>query len=161
MGGTLNFKTLAGLFAAVLVLYLVVFQGIEYWRGKNGPWIVEFDTNHTGHPFLLLEHAKMDLHDLRLVFPEESTLATNLPARLTFDRPRQHLPFGRRLHEDLVKLPGVISLEVFGHAVELAPRRLAINGRALPWRSDQTIELWATNKAVQPLPPAESLQDAY
>ena len=159
MGGTFNFKTVAVLFGVVLLCYVAVFRGIEYWRQHQGPWVVQFETNQQGRPLLLIEHSNRHINNVRLVFAQETTSATNLPARLTFDRPRQPLPFGARLHEDLVSLPGVETWDLFGHVIELAPRRLAVNGRAVPWTSGQTIELWSTNKPPAPLAPAKSIED--
>ena len=157
--GILQLKRVAMLFTAVLIAYLLVFNGIEYWRQTNGPWIVLFDTNQAGHPMLVIEHEKRNLQNVRVTFLDETITATNIPARLSFNRPRQPLPFGRRLHEDLVKLPGVETFEMFGHVVELAPRRLVLDGREIPWKSGQAHALWASNKLDRPMVPAKSMRD--
>jgi hypothetical protein len=159
MSGTFNLKRVALLFAAVLASYLVIFVGIEHWRRMSGPWVVLFDVDERGRPSLVIEQDRMNVRAVRILLEDETVVPTNLPVRLTFDRPRQPLPFGRRLHEDLVQLPGVETFDLFGHIVELAPRRLALNGRHVPWQSDQTFRLWPTNKLSGEFAPAKSLRD--
>jgi hypothetical protein len=46
-------------------------------------------------------------------------------------------------------LPGTVTLDCFGHEVELLPRVLVLNRRQVPWKSHTTNELDASAK----LPP--------
>jgi hypothetical protein len=62
--------------------------------------------------------------------------------------------FGRVLYEDLTILPGVVTFDLFGHEIELLPRTLIINKKEIPWKSESVLELWPTNKPVQPPKPA-------
>ena len=152
-------KSAALLFVGVLLAYIFIFHGIEYWRQRQGPWIVRFATNDLGYPLVDLKHNARGIEQVRLIFEGESTAATNLPVILMLDKPRQPLPFGRRLHEDLIILPGVETWDLFGHLIEFAPRRLLVNGREYAWSPTQTITVSPTNKPASEFPAADSIKD--
>ena len=51
-------------------------------------------------------------------------------------------------------LPGVITLDLFGHEIELLPRVLIVNKKEVPWQSGLSLVLSPTNKpAIPPKPP--------
>lgn len=133
------------LFVCVAVLYWCVFQGIEYFRRHKGPWRVEFVTDQRGQPELVINHPSLSVTNVRIVFAGAQVLSSNSSAEVVFDRPLRALPFGTRLHEDLISMPGVQTLELFGNEVELLPRVMKINRREVPWKSNMTVSLTATN----------------
>lgn len=141
-------------FVAVLILYGIVFFGIESWRHRKGPWEVTFLTDSSGNPAIVIYQPSLNISSVELVFPGERVPRTNLSEKVLFDRPLKPVPFGKVIYEDLTVLPGVVTFDFFGHEVELLPRVLFINKKEVPWKSDAVIELSETNKpAVAPKPP--------
>jgi hypothetical protein len=140
-------------FAVVVVLYAAAYWGIERWRNYQGPWQVTFQVEAQS-PVLAVAQPHLGIADVRLVFRGETVGESNLPAHVTFDRPLQRAAFGRVIYEDLTSLPGIVTFNLFDHAVELMPRTLVVNGREVPWRRGLTLELWPTNKPPEkPMPP--------
>lgn len=149
------FRTLIAFFALVLALYLASFHGVEYLRHRKGPWSVRFDRTADGTPFAEIFQPRLGITGVRLVFPGETftnsveTLAFALP------EPSRTVPFGRVIYEDLTFLPGVVTFDFFGHEIELVPRMLVVNRKAIPWRSGAEIEVARASKpASPPQPPA-------
>ena len=146
MKSALSFKSVVLTFLVVLGLYLAGFYGIEFWRHNKGPWEVTFTTDSLGNPGIVVYQPKLNISSVEILFPGEKTLATNRSQRVIFDRPLKPLPFGKRIHEDLTSLPGVETLDLFGHEIELLPRTLVVNRKEIPWKSEMVIELAPTNK---------------
>jgi hypothetical protein len=145
-------KSILVLFGAVLALYVAVFFGIERARQHKGPWVVSFQTNAEGNLMLMVSQAKLGLSDVKIVVHGEN--ASNATGRVSFDRVKQPVPFGRVIYEDLTFLPGVVTFDLFGHEVELLPRALIADKKLVAWQSGITVDLWPTNKpAVPPHPP--------
>jgi hypothetical protein len=142
------------LFVAVLVVYLAVFNGIEWSRHRKGPWQVEFTaTSEGGHPLLLITQAYHKVFTV-IEFPDEKVDIGS--QTVVFDRPKkQKPPFGKVIYEDLTFLPGVVTFDLFGHEVELLPRVLIVNKKQLFWHDIGHVQLWATNKPAIPPKPAK------
>jgi hypothetical protein len=141
-------KSVAAGFLIVLVLYLGAFHGLEYLRHWKGPWELAFRADAQGTPEVLISQFALRLRDARLVFHGENM--TNAPGTVSFDRVDRQPPLGRVIYHDLTFLPGVVTLDLFGHEIELLPRALIVDKQPFPWRSGQTIDLWPTNKPAQP-----------
>jgi hypothetical protein len=142
------------LFGAVLLAYLAVFNGIEWSRHRKGAWQVEFTAmSEGGHPLLLITQAHYKVFTV-IEFPDEKV---NIRSQtVVFDRPKkQKLLFGKVIYEDLTFLPGVVTLDLFGHEVELLPRVLIVNKREFSWGETKQLQLWATNKPSIPPKPAK------
>jgi hypothetical protein len=149
-------QTLA-LFAAVLLAYLAVFNGIEWLRQRKGSWQVEFASTPEGRPFLAVTQA---YHKISAVieFPDEKVKTSSKV--IVFDRPKKETPpFGKILYEDLTFLPGVVTFDLFGHEVELLPRVLIADKKEVPWPNAKHIQLWATNKPANPPKPAKGYDE--
>jgi hypothetical protein len=143
-----------GVFGLVVAgLYLGVFYGCESWRQRKGAWEVEFVSDAQGHPSLAIYQPRLGISSVEVLFLGETLARTNLSQKVVFDRPLQPIPFGRALYADLTTLPGVVTLDLFGHELELLPRVLIADKREIPWKSETVIELAATNKPPQPLQP--------
>ena len=141
-------------FFVVLALYLAAFYGFEHLNHRQGPWQVQFLTDVSGAPKLIVTQPALNISNVTIVFHGETTPATNLPQSVSFTLPEQPLPFGKRLYEDLRALPGVITFDLFGHEIELLPRVLIVNKKQIPWQHGTTLDLSATNKpALPPKPP--------
>ena len=139
------------LFAALLLTYLAVFNGIEWARHRKGPWEVAFDTNSLGNPSIRVSQRYLKIL-LFLEFPDEK--ATNT-GTVVFDKPKKQLPYGKLLYEDLTILPGVVTMDLFGHEVELLPRVLIANKTEIRWEASGHLQIWATNKPPTPPKPAK------
>jgi hypothetical protein len=66
-----------------------------------------------------------------------------------FDEPQQQVPFGQWKFDDLMYLPGTVTLRFFGHEVELLPRILYLNRTEHPWQSGETIVLHPEDKLAE------------
>lgn len=149
-------KTLIAAGVLVVALYFVVFYGIEGCRRSRGPWRVVFTTNTAG-PMIEISQAALK-RSATLKFPGEVAPPTNYPMTVEFDRPRKPPVYGTVIYEDLMQLPGVVTLSLFGHEVELLPRALIVNRRSIPWTPSPVLELWPTNKPPVPVKPRPSWQ---
>ncbi len=142
-----------GVFLIVLVLYFAGYYGLEHMRVRKGPWVVTFEPGPVGSaagaPAMVVHQAALGISGVRLVFHDER--ATNLAGTVRFDGVAKEAIFGRVIYEDLTFLPGVVTLNVFGHEIELLPRVLYVNRREIPWQSGTSIDLWPTNKPAVPL----------
>jgi hypothetical protein len=130
-----------------LVIALLGYAGFfscdKYLREKNGPWEVTFMTDSSGIPGIVIQEPRLSIANVKIVFPGGRTAQTNLPIAVVFDNPIKTVPFGKFIFHDLMYLPGTVTLELFGHEIELLPRVLIIDRKERPWKSDTTISLSA------------------
>lgn len=136
----------AGVFAAAVVIYFACFGALEHLRNRKGPWILEFATDSAGGPSLSIRQSALGIQEVQLIFVGEQH--TNLGTRIqvTLDKPLKPLPFGARISEDLMFLPGTEAIQMFGHEVEFAPRTLVVNRKEVAWQSNQVIRLTVAEK---------------
>jgi hypothetical protein len=130
------------LFAAVLIGYALVFGWIERRRVTKGPWEVTFSVE-ADRAQLIFNQTNLNIRDVRLVFVGV-VAPSNMVERITFTKARATpypVPFGQCVFQDLVFLPGTVTLEMFGHEIQLLPRVLTIDKVERSWRSGETIEL--------------------
>jgi len=142
-------KQVAIVFAVTVALYLAIFYGIEHVRSRKGPWEVTFTHDAAGAPTLVISQPKLNVHDLKIVFPGEQSAGFSGTRKVVFATPQPvpyEVPFGRCVFEDLTFLPGTVTLHLFGHEIELIPRVLTLDKREHPWASGATLSLSATNK---------------
>ena len=141
-------------FAILIPAYFLVFHGIERTRTASEPWRLTFMVDSNQIPALRIQQSNLGVESIVLRFPDER--ATNAPfeSLLLLDRPQPPLPFGTRLSEDLMFLPGVETLDLFGHEVEIAPRVLVLNRKEIAWSSNAVLEL----KTSEKLPPEVRLR---
>lgn len=128
-------------FALALVLYLVSYAWIEHLRARKGPWEVTFRTDSQGAPQLEVNQRRLQIRDVRFVFPDERLAETNLAMTVVFDTPITNAPFGKIVYLDTTFLPGAIVFGLFGHEVQLLPRVLLLDRREMPWQSGVTHSL--------------------
>lgn len=136
-------------FAVTVVIYVIAFQGLEYFRTRKGPWEVAFTRNDEGRPVLAIDQPRLGLSEVTLVFDAETTATNFQPQTIRFDRPIRELPWGRVLFQDPTEQPGVVTLLLFGHEIELMPRTLVLNRKEIPWRSHSTNYLRPADKLPQ------------
>ena len=156
MKSGISAKSVAVCFVTVLVLYLMVFNGIEFLNHRNGPWEVSFMSDALGNPAIAVYQPKLNISTVEIIFSDEKIQQTNLSQRVSFDQHLKPVPFGAVIYDDLRTLPGVVTFNLLGHEIELLPRVLIVNKREVPWKSDSTLELSAANKPAQPPRPPKS-----
>ena len=145
-------RFLGGLFALTLVLYFAGFNGIEYLRERNGPRRVSFDAAAAGGPMMTVRQSPLGIGGLRVVFEGAGTNGLT-SGELAFDDPGRNkqpmdrtpessqelkqrafaVPFGECIYQDLMFLPGVVTMNLLGHEIELMPRTLVIDKKEVPW----------------------------
>ena len=145
-------KQFAAVFAAALAIYALSFVWIEHRRNSRGPWEIVFTSTPAGHPTLVILQPALSITNARITFPDETFSFTNGPVALRIDTPREPpvvVPFGKIKYMDLTFLPGVVTLELFGHEIELLPRTLYVNRKEIAWSP----ALEVTAQSSEKLPP--------
>ncbi len=145
-------RLLGGLFAVTLLLYLAGFYGMEHLRDRKGPWRVRFDPVAVGGPTLTIHQPALGIGGLRVVFEGASTKGLS-SGEVVFDEPGLNaqpmdttpessrelkqrafeVPFGECIYQDLMFLPGVGTMKLLGHEVELMPRTRVIDKKEISW----------------------------
>jgi hypothetical protein len=138
------FKQVIGLFAIVLVVYIVTYSIIEHRRTRHGPWQIAFTNDLTGAPALLINQPKLAITNVLISFTEELWNGSSAALNFAFTQPRAvpfDLPYGRCIFIDTTSLPGTLAVEMFGHEIQLIPRVLTIDKKEQPWRSGSHFKL--------------------
>jgi hypothetical protein len=131
-------------FLLALAGYIVCYQAIEHRRIRKGPWRVTFTRNAAGAPMMLIDQPRLGITNAQISFAGEPLPATNRPVTLVFDQPRPvpyAVPFGNCVFMDGTFLPGTVTLQMFGHEIELLPRVLVLDRQEHRWQSGATISL--------------------
>lgn len=131
-------------FAVALVLamvfYAAFFAWIQYRRSDKGPWVVTFGTDSHGTPSLAV--AQTTFHISQVVrFVSVSNQAPGQSRIVSFTQAVAQLPFGKILFQDPTFLPGTVTMEAFGHKIELVPRVLKIDRSEYGWGTNPVINL--------------------
>jgi hypothetical protein len=125
-------RILLGAFVAALVFYASGFALNSYLQQRRGPWEITFSANSQGEALMVIRQPALGIDGTRIIFSGKKP-ATTEPIRVCFETPRTSIPFGEVIYDDLTYLPGVVTLQVFGHEMELLPRTLYINRKPLSW----------------------------
>ena len=131
-------------FLLALICYVFFYSKIENRRTRKGPWEIAFTNDVTGNPTLVINQPRLAITNAEVVFTNQHLSASFKPATVLFNQPRPvpyELPFGKCVFLDTTFLPGTVTLELFGHEVELLPRVLVIDRQEHPWLSESTITL--------------------
>ena len=131
-------------FLLALLGYALCYQAIEHRRTRNGPWQVTFTRTTTGDPAIVINHPKLAVTNVQILFARQSLPPTTNSATLLFAQPQPvpyDLPFGKCVFMDTTFLPGTVTLQLFGHEIELLPRTLILDRQEHPWRHDAVITL--------------------
>jgi hypothetical protein len=132
-------------FAIALVGYVAFFAFDSHMRLRHGPWVVDFQVTTNQEPLLVINEPQLGIKNVRIILEGETV--TNAPGVFSFDSPtKRNIPYGRVRFHDLTYLPGTITLDLYGHEIELIPRALFLNTRETPWQSEATYRLTVTNK---------------
>ncbi len=137
-------KHIFGALLLAVAIYAGGFAFDQHLRTRRGPWQVEFTREPSGDPAIIVNQPKLNIANLKIVFAGETP--TNSTTTVLFDVPQKPVPFGKVKFEDLTYLPGTITMEMFGHEIELIPRTLYINRKPRAWKSGETLTLSAADK---------------
>lgn len=143
--------------ALVFLITLVAYVGLyllDHWmRTRRGPWTVSFERDAEGMPAMRISQPALGLQDVRVRFRGE--FVTNPSAVIRFEGPLQTVPWGTVVFSDTTYLPGTVTVQAFGHEIELLPRTLFLNRRAVAWQSGQTHELRPSDRPATLAPPTK------
>jgi hypothetical protein len=143
MSGSRILPHFIGAMVLALVIYVGGFSLDQHLRTRRGPWEVEF-THSDGTPVIVIRQDALGIEGVRVMFAGEA--AAEEPMSIRFDVPEGSVPWGRVKYEDLTYLPGVVTLEAFGHEIELLPRTMYVNRMAVGWVSGTNITLTASDR---------------
>ena len=147
-----NWKSITLTFVLSVIFYFLAYGWISRWQTGRGPWQVEFTTNHAGMAQIIIAQPTLGLSNITVRFEGETLAATNRPGLVLFSKPRQPTPFGELIYDDLMQQPGVVTLDLFGHEVELLPKHLILNRQPVNWTNGAVITLVTTNKTPSGTP---------
>lgn len=145
--------------AAALAIYFVGFYGVEHLRHRKGPWEVEF-VSANENPAVVVGQPVLGISNVTIILAEEIVSNSFTNSTRTFVDPREvpfAVPHGRVVFLDMTFLPGTVTFDLHGHAIELLPRALLINGREYPWKNNSVITLDPDDKK-NPITPAEFIE---
>jgi len=145
-------KQFAVLATAIFVAYVVVFQGVEYFRRKDGPWELTF-TSVDSSPALMINQPTLGISNVTVVFAAAAPFTNSSQVRRFYHgqvAPLE-LPFGRCVFLDTLFLPGSATCDFYGHEIQVLPRTMTIDGREHPWRNGEKILL--TNQPSDTISP--------
>jgi hypothetical protein len=143
---SVTWKSVVLTFIAAVVFYVLAYSWMNKKQTGQGPWVVNFTTNFTGVPQLVIAQPALGISNVTVQFTGEQLPPSNGTGVVHFARPRQATPFGRVAYDDLMFQPGDVALECFGHIVEMVPAALGLNGVRSGWTNSAVYSLGLTNK---------------
>lgn len=146
-------------FVAALVIYFTGFFGVEYMRYRKGPWDVEFSSTD-GFASIVVNQESLGIENVTIVLDDEFVQAGFTNSIEYYEEPREvpfPVPHGRVVYLDMTFLPGTVTYDLHGHAIELLPRALLINGREYEWETGSKIVL-APDEKKHPITPKEFIE---
>jgi len=133
-------KHLAITFAIAVVLYVASFGWIQHRRTFKGPWQITFITDTAGRPSMLVSEPFLKI-SRAIDFPGQKVAPANMRQVESFAEAVTDLPFGRMVFQDPTFLPGTVTMNQFGHEIELLPRVLIIDKKEIPWDGAGPVEV--------------------
>lgn len=142
-------KQILIVFIVSLAAYIGFYQFDKWTRLHHGPWQATF-ASENGVPSLTVSETNLKISGVKIAFPGEAATNPTTPITVTFDDvTKTNLPFGKVIFHDLTYLPGTMTMNFFGHEIELLPRTLVVNRKPVPWENGRVI----TVKPEEKLPP--------
>jgi len=124
-------KLLIGAGLMALLLYVAGFTLNQHLRARRGPWEVTFQAAPGGDTRIRVVQPALGIGPIDITFAGQPY--TNEAMTVLFDAPRKAVPIGRVKYDELTFLPGVVTLDLFGHEIELLPRTLYVNRQPREW----------------------------
>ena len=126
-------------FVLALLCYVFSYGCDRHLRLRKGPWELTFKSDAEGVPVLVINQTAIGITNV-VIRIEGKTMGQS-PETIEFTGPGDSVPFGEILFFDTTYLPGTLTLELFGHEVEMMPRTLVLNFEEHPWVSGEEIVL--------------------
>ena len=139
------------IFIACVLVYLAFFGLDQHLRIRRGPWSIAFTNEISGEPSIIISQPRLNISGVRLIAVGERIAVTNSAATVVVDGPPGEIPFGKIIFFDTTYLPGTITLDLFGHGVELVPRVLRVDRKEIPWQSGTVIRMEPSDR-INPKP---------
>lgn len=140
---------------ASVVFYFGGFSLNEYLRQRRGPWEITFASPNPQTTSITIAQPHLHVGPVTLNFTNATEI---LPSATTvrFDTPRTTIPLGQVKYDDLTYLPGVVTLDLLGHEIEMLPRLLYIDRQPFQWTDISELSLEATTATDTTNTPASS-----
>lgn len=151
---------LLGLFLTILTIYGLAFLLDGFFRMRKGPWLAVFSAISPTQLELSVYQPTLGINGVKITIQREALESVELTqGRVEFRNPNQPLPFGQLIYTDLTFLPGVVTMEIEGHQIELMPRALVVNRKPIPWDRLDPLDLKPRDRLPEgPLPPQRQKQ---
>jgi hypothetical protein len=127
-----------------LLLYIAGFTLNERLRLRRGPWEMSFQARPNGDTEVQIRQPALGIGPVTILFAGEPY--TNDVMNVRFDTPRKPVPVGRVKYDELTYLPGVVTLDLFGHELELLPRTLYVNRVPHAWSLSTNLVLTTADR---------------
>ena len=144
--GPLPLRSIVVTFVLALAFYIIAYSWLSKRQTGKGPWQVTFTNDVAGTPEIIVNQLALGISNVIVRLSDEKLAPTNSVGTVSFVRPNLAVPFGTLLFDDLMFLPGTVTLDLFGHEVELLPRVLVLNRKEVPWQSSAVHSLATTDK---------------
>lgn len=141
-----TWKTVVFTFVVATAFYFLAFAWLKQKQTGKGPWQATFGTNTAGVPQIVIFEPELGISNVLVQFAGEQLVPTNTTGEVRFAKPKTPTPFCEVVYDDLMFQPGIVTLDCFGHLVEMAPRALGLNGAGVGWTNGAVHTLLPTNK---------------
>ena len=137
-------KHFAIAFGLAVLCYVSFFSCDSYLRTNKGPWELTFKAEQDGTPNLVINQPSLGITNVTLRVIGESVLQS--VETVKFTGPGIEVPFGEVVFFDTTYLPGTLTLDLFGHEVEMMGRTLVLNFKEKAWESGKVLDLDPSQK---------------
>jgi hypothetical protein len=130
-------------FLIAAATYALLYTGIERRRNVKGPWQITF-SQIADAPAIFIDQPTLGITNVTLIFEGQHAEESPAPHRMHFAEAREvpfDVPYGKVIFLDTTFLPGTVTLQMFGHEIELIPRVLVLDHTAHPWRIGEEIRV--------------------
>ncbi len=132
-------KHFAIAFGLAVLCYVSFYSCDSYMRLNKGPWELTFKTEADGTPNLVINQQSLGITNVTLRVIGESV---SQPVKtVKFTGPGTEVPFGEVVFFDTTYLPGTLTLDLFGHEVEMMGRTLVLNFKEQAWKTGNVLDL--------------------
>lgn len=124
---------------SALAFYVVAWSFLQWSRTHRGAWEYAFTPTGPTEMVVEIRQKSLGIDGVKLTF-EGLSAEDQLPEPVTveFNDVTVEPPVGTLFYHDLMSLPGVVNLSLFGHQIETLPRGLFIDGEEWAWKDAKT-----------------------
>jgi hypothetical protein len=123
--------------------YAVFYTVIENRRTRKGPWLITFG-QAAAVPAIIINQPSVGITNVTLVFEGQTAAGSPTPLPINFAEARMvpfEVPYGKVIFLDTTFLPGTVTMQLFGHEIELLPRVMILDHSEHLWRPDDVIRV--------------------